>query len=226
MTRILLVAAVVVALGACKKEDGGEAVLAKLADFEKQMCACTDEACAKKVRADLDAYEKGGAMKKPSDKQMSKVLDTEHKIETCEGKYVLSETGAKSLELMKAGLATAKQKVAEGKYADAGFDCSVNSAESFRREYGAYADSKPDIKAFLDEYIAYCREGMHLEAATALAAKAEASRKTTPKGSIPEASKPDISLAEVKLKEVPGAAEKLKPIKERYEIACGGPPPD
>ena len=223
MTRILLVAAVALAFGACKKEDGGAAVLAKLTDFEKQMCACTDEACAKKVRADHDAYlDKDGAMKKPSDKQMSQVMDTEHKIEACEGKFVLSEAGTKALEALKTGLATAKQKVADGKYAEAGFDCSEMSAQSFRKSYGAYADSKPEIKAFLDEYTAYCREGMHLEAAATLAAKAEASRASTPQGTIPEASKPDMTLAEVKLKDVPGAAEKLKPIKERYDFACGG----
>ena len=221
--RMFLVAGLIVALGACKKEDGGGVVLAKLADFEKQMCACADEGCAKQVRGELDAYlQKDGAMKKPSDKQMSQVMATEDKIEACEGKYVLSAAGTRALEALKTGLASAKQKVAEGKYAEAGFDCNEMSAQSFRKDHGAYADSKPDTKAFLDEYTAYCREGMHLEAAAALAAKAEASRSATPQGAIPEASKPDIALAEVKLKDVPGGPEKLKPIKERYELACGG----
>jgi hypothetical protein len=216
-----LLAVLAISLGGCSKGGGGDEVLAKLAGFEKSMCACADEGCAKTVRAELEAYEKGGAMKKPSDEQMKTVMDTSHKIDACEAKFVLSEAGTMSLDQLKKGLASAKQKVAAGQYAQAGFDCSPTSADSFRKDYGAFADSKPDIKAFLDEYSAYCKEGMHIEAATTLATKAEASRTATPTGSIPECGSPDVTLAEVKLKDVPGGPEKLAPLKARYDKACG-----
>jgi hypothetical protein len=221
MTRLALLAVLVIASGGCSKGGGGDEVLAKLAGFEKSMCACADEACAKTVRAELGAYEKGGAMKQPSDEQMKTVMATEHKIDACEAKFVLSEAGTMALDQLRKGLASAKQKVAAGQYAQAGFDCSTMSADSFRRDHGAIAESKPEIKAFLDEYGPYCKEGMHLAAATALVTRAETSRAATPTGVIPECSSPDLILAEVKLKGVPGAAEKLAPLKARYATACG-----
>ncbi|MDB4960274.1 MAG: hypothetical protein JWP01_273 [Myxococcales bacterium] len=218
----VLAAVFAVVLGGCgSKGGGGDEVIAKVGELEKSMCACADEACAKKVREEHAAYVKGGAMKKPTDKQMSTVMDTERKIDACEAKFVLSETGTMSLDQLKKGLASAKQKVAAGQYAQAGFDCSPSSADSFRKDYGAFAESKPDIKAFLDEYGAYCKEGMHIEAATTLATKAEASRTATPTGSIPECGSPDVTLAEVKLKDVAGGPEKLAPLKARYDKACG-----
>lgn len=204
---------------ACKDE--GKEVLAKLADFEKAMCACPDEACAKKVRAEHEAYTSGGAMKKPSDKQMSEVMDIERRIDTCEGKYVMSESATMALDNMKKDLASAKEKVAAGKYVETSMSCSPSALESFQKSYGAIAASKPEIKTFLDEYAAYCKDGgMHIEAVTAVVTKAEAARAATPTGSIPECSSADLTLAEVKLKDVPGGPEKLAPLKERYAKAC------
>jgi hypothetical protein len=219
MNRMSLAVVVAMVVGGCSKGGGGDEVLAKVAGFEKAMCACADEACAKKVHDEHEAYVKGGAMKKPSDEQMKTVMGTEHKIDACEAKFVLSDVGAMSLDQLKKGLASAKQKVAAGKYVEAGFDCSDTS--SFRKDHGAIAETKPEIKAFLAEYEPYCKEGMHLEAATALVTKAEASRAATPTGSIPECGSPDLTLAEVKLKDVPSAAEKLGPLKDRYAKACG-----
>jgi hypothetical protein len=209
-------------LGGCGSKDAdGKAVLAKLADFEKRMCACTDEACAKKVRAEETEYLKGGTMKKPTDEQMKTVMDTEHKIDACEAKFVLSDSGAKQLESMKTGLAAAKQKVAAGKYTEASADCSEFSIDMFRKNHGAIAESKPDIKAFLDEYTAYCKEGMHVEAATAAVTKVETARAATPTGTLADCVSADIVLAEVKLKDVAGGAEKLAPLKARFAKACG-----
>ena len=221
MNKLRFVVIAVVFAGCGSKEDEGKAVLAKLADLEKSMCACTDEACAKKLREEHDAYLKGGTMKKPTNEQMKTVMDTEHKIDACEAKFVLSESGAKQLESLKTSLASAKQKVAAGKYTDAGFDCSDFSVDMFRKNHGAIAESKPDIKAFLDEYTAYCKEGLHLEAATAAVAKVEAARTATPTGSLPECISADMTLAELKLKDAPGGAEKLAPLKERFAKACG-----
>ena len=206
-------------LASCKDE--GKDVIAKLAGFEKAMCACTDEACATKVRAEHKAYLDGGAMKKPTDKQMSEVMDIEHRIDECDAKYVMSEPAKMSLDAMKKDLASAKEKVAAGKYVEAGFGCSPSSLESFQKSYGAIAASKPEVKTFLDEYTVYCKDGgMHIEAVTAVVTKAEAARATTPTGSIPECSSADMTLAEVKLKDVPGGPDKLAPLKERYAKAC------
>ena len=124
------------------------------------------------------------------------------------------------LESMKTGLASARQNVAAGKYVAAGFDCSDSTLQSFLKDFGAIAETKPDIRAFLDDYAVYCKDGMHLEAATALVTKAEASRATTPTGTIPECGSPDLKLAEVNLKDSPGGTEKLAPLKERYAKAC------
>ena len=221
MTKLAFAVFVIMIAGCGSKDADGKAVLDKLADFEKRMCACTDEACAKKVRAEHAEYLKGGTMKKPTDKQMSTVMDTEHKIDACEAKFVLSESGAKQLESLKTSLATAKEKLAAGKYVDAGMDCSDFSVNLFRKNHGAIAESKPDIKAFLDEYTAYCKEGIHLEAATAAVTKVEAARTATPTGTLPECVSADMTMAEIKLKDVPGGAEKLAPLKERYTKACG-----
>lgn len=215
-----LAAVFAIVLGGCGK-GGGDEVLGKLAGFETAMCACTDEACAKKVREEHAAYLKGGAMKKPTDEQMKKVMDHEHKIDACEAKFVLGDTGAKALDALKSGLASAKQKVAAGKYTDATWDCSDSSVQSFRKNHGAIAESKPEVRTFLDEYAAYCKDGIHLEAATALVTKAEASRAATPTGTLLECSSPDMVLAEVKLKDVAGGPAKLAPLKERYAKACG-----
>lgn len=207
-------------LAACSKDEGKE-VIAKLADLEKAMCACADEACAAKVRAEHKAYLDGGAMKKPTDKQMNEVMDIEHRIDACEGKFVLSESGTMALDNMKKDVASAKEKVAAGKYVETSMSCSKSSLEMFQKSHGAIAASKPDIKAFLDEYKAYCVDGgLHLEAVTAVVTKAEAARAATPTGSIPECSSADMTLAEVKLKDVPGGPEKLAPLKERYAKAC------
>ena len=217
MTKTLLL---VLVLAGCKDE--GKEVIAKLADLEKAMCACADEACATKVRAEHKAYLEGGTMKKPSDKQMSEVMDIEHRIDACEQKFVLNESGTLQLKQMKKELAEAKEKVGAGKYVEAGFGCSKSSLESFKKDHGGIAASKPEIKTFLDEYAAYCADGgMHIEAVNAVVTKAEAARAATPTGSIPECSSlADMTLAEVKLKEVPGGPEKLAPLKERLAKAC------
>ena len=205
--------------GCGKKTDGGAEVLAKLEGFEKSVCACADEACAKKLHDEHEAYLKGGAIKKPTDKQMETVMDIEHKIEACEKKFILSELGAKMLDEMKTELVEAKKKVAEGKYSEASFGCGM-SIDHFKKEYGAIAESKPDIKTFLDEFTGYCKEGMHIEAVTAAATKAETARTATPTGSIPECSAVDVTLAEVKMKDVPGGPEKIAPLKARFDAAC------
>lgn len=219
MTKTLVL---VVLLAGCSKDSGGKEVLAKLAEFEKAMCACPDEACATKVRAEHKAYVDGGAMKKPTDEQMSKVMDTERAIDTCEAKFKLSEAGTMSLDNMKKELASAKELVAAGKYMETGMSCSPRSADQFQKDYGAIMASKPDIKTFVDEYRAYCGEGMHVEALTAVVTKAEAARAATPTGSIPECSSGSgmFTLAGVKLKEVPGGPEKIAPLQERFKKAC------
>ena len=219
MTKFPLLAVVALGLG-CGSKGGGSDVVAKLAELEKAMCACADEACAKKVADEHDKYVDSGVMKKPSDEQMKTVMDTERRIEACQAKYLLSEAATKQLDALKNDLAAAKKKVAAGTYTEAGFSCSESSLASFRKSYGAIADTKPEIKTFLDEYAAYCKEGMHLEAVTAVVTKAEAARAKTPEGSIPECSSPDITLAKVKLKDVAGATEKLAPLEERYAKAC------
>ncbi len=211
-------AVVVLVLAACGSKDGGSEVLAKLADFEKQLCACTDEACAKKVAAEHETYTKGGAMKKPSDEQMKTVMATERRIDACEAKFVLSESGTKELEALKTGMAGAKEKLAAGKYSEAMFGCSDSSLKSFERDHGAIASTKPEIKAVLDEYRTYCGEGIHLEAATTAVTKAETARAATPKGYISECMSPDMTLAEMKLKTT--GADKLAPLKDRFSKAC------
>ena len=208
----------VMVLAGCSKDSGGKEVLAKLADLQKAMCACPDEACAAKVRAEHKAYLDSGAMKKPTDKQMSTVMDTERAIDACEAKFVLSEAGNMSLANMKKELASAKELVASGKYMETGMSCSPMSADQFQKDYGAIMATKPDIKAFVDEYRAYCGEGMHIEAVTAVVTKAEAARAATPTGSIPECSAGTgvLTLAKVKMKDSP----KLAPLEERYAKAC------
>jgi hypothetical protein len=210
---------IVVVLAGCKDE--GKEVLDKLGEYEKAMCACPDEACAKKVRAEHDKYLDRDTKRKPTDKQMSTVMDIEERIDTCEGKFVLNESGTMQLDALKKELADAKEKVTTGKYVEAGFACSKSSLEMFQKNHGAIAASKPEIKTLIDEYTAYCvAGGMHIEAVTAVVTKAEAARATTPTGSIPECSSADMTLAEVKLKDVPGGPEKLAPLKERYAKAC------
>jgi hypothetical protein len=209
----------VILLAACSKDEGKE-VIAKLADFEKAMCACPDEACAKKVSAEHKAYLDGGAMKKPTDKQMNTVMDTEERIDQCEAKFVLSETGTMMLEGMKKELASAKEKVAAGKYVETSMSCSQLSVDQFQKNYGAIATTKPEIKAFLDEYSAYCKDGMHLEAVTALVTKAEAARADTVEAHLQACQTSVMTFAEIKLKDVPGGPEKLAPLKERFAKAC------
>ena len=215
MTKTLLL---VLVLAGCKDE--GKEVIAKLADLEKAMCACPDEACAKKVRAEHKAYLDGGAMKKPTDKQMSTVMDTEERIDNCEAKFVLSETGTMSLENMKKELASTKEKVAAGKYVETSMSCSQLSVDQFQKNHGAIAATKPEIKAFLDEYSAYCKEGMHLEAVTALVTKAEAPRADTVEAHVQACQTSVMTFAEINLKDVPGGPEKLAPLKERFAKAC------
>lgn len=55
MRNFLLIASVVLGLGACGKS-GGDEVLSKMEDFKGQACACKDKACGEKVMKDMSEY--------------------------------------------------------------------------------------------------------------------------------------------------------------------------
>ena len=52
-----LAAVSLMSFAGCKKKAGGGDLMAKMTEFQKQMCACTDKACADKVN---EAYMKWG----------------------------------------------------------------------------------------------------------------------------------------------------------------------
>lgn len=58
--------------------------LAKLNDYSKQMCACTDLACAKRVDGEEDAWEKALKHgKKPDDAQLAQWNQAKTEYRTC-----------------------------------------------------------------------------------------------------------------------------------------------
>ncbi|CAN5700297.1 hypothetical protein BH11MYX2_BH11MYX2_20810 [soil metagenome] len=194
----------------CKKgpdESAGKEVVAKIEALHQAMCACKDEACAKKLHAEMDDLDKSGAMKKPTDKQMSAVMESDRGFRDCEKSLVLDETGTLMLKQLTDGLKTAHEKAAK-EYSGATMTCSLSTLADFKKTYAGVAGGAQ--AAFVKAYEDYCTTGMHLEAAEAAVKNAEATK---------DCGSPNITLAEIKLKDVPGGLEKLAPLEARWTAA-------
>jgi hypothetical protein len=198
-------------LAGCSKsnnEAAGAEVVAKVEQLHQAMCACKDADCAKKLQDEMDGLGKSGAMKKPTDKQMSAVMESDRGFRDCAKKLVLDEPGQLQLKQLKDGLAKAHEKAAK-EYSGATLACSPSDIASFKKTYSGVAEGAE--AAFVKEYEEYCTTGLHLEAAEAAVKAAEESK---------DCGSPNITLAEIKLKDAPGGTEKLAPLKERWAKAC------
>jgi hypothetical protein len=208
MTKHVWLAVAALAVGCGKGAgDDGKAVVDKAEAMHQAMCACKDEACATKLQGEMDAFMDSGAIKKPTDQQMSAFMDSERGFRECAKKHVLDESGKLQLKQLEEGLKEARAAAAT-EYSAALFKCSPEDAARFKKEYaGVAAGAKA---AFVKEYEEYCTVGLHLDAAEAAVKVAEASK---------DCGSPNLVLAEVKLKEVPGGLEKLAPLKQRWTAA-------
>lgn len=208
MMRVGFSVVAVLAFG-CGKGGGdeGKAVVDKVEALKQSMCACKDEACATKVQGEMDAFMNSGAIKKPTDKQMSAVMDSERGFRECAKSQLLDESGKLQLKQLEDGLKAARATAAT-EYSSALFKCSPGDIASFKKEYaGVAAGAKA---AFVKEYEEYCTLGLHLEAAEAAVKAAEATK---------DCGSPNITLADVKLKDSPDGAAKLAPLKQRWTAA-------
>lgn len=208
------------AIGCKKSGNDGSAVVAKIQAFEQAMCACSDEACATKVRSDLDAFEKTGAIAKPTDQQMSAVVKSQDAIAQCEHKYILDDPGKQQLDALRKGLADARAQAAAGHLTEATFACSVSDLDRFAHTYSAFA-ARPDIAPLVTEYRTYCTTGMYLESATKDVEKAETDHAASPHARPETCASPAMAMAGVKLAKDADAMQKLSDLKDRLAKACG-----
>jgi len=91
MRKFAIVAGMLLAFGACKKDKWNDA-LSKTEGFRDQMCACKDKACTEDVHKKYKDWEKD-AMKdmgkddKPPDNIMEKAEKADKEMRDCRNKY-------------------------------------------------------------------------------------------------------------------------------------------
>ncbi|HEU0030491.1 MAG TPA: hypothetical protein VFQ53_07660 [Kofleriaceae bacterium] len=94
----MIIASVVLGLGACGKKGGADDALAKMEDFKKQVCACADMACAEKVSKEMDKYmeefEKNNKDVKPTKEQDEKADKIGDEMSACMKKLSEKAGGA------------------------------------------------------------------------------------------------------------------------------------
>ncbi len=91
MRKLAIIAGVVLALGACKKDKWEQAVSDEKG-FRDKMCACKDKACTEDVHKQYKEWEKGmedkiGKDDKPPEKVMEEADKVEREMKDCRKKY-------------------------------------------------------------------------------------------------------------------------------------------
>jgi hypothetical protein len=91
MRKFAIVAGMLLALGACKKDKWDKA-LSDSEGFKDQMCACKDKACTEDVHKKYKEWEKGmmgdmGKDEKPPDKVIEKAEKVEKEMRDCRNKF-------------------------------------------------------------------------------------------------------------------------------------------
>ena len=89
LTIAFLAAASLFTVGACKKKGD---VVAKMTEFKNAMCACKDEACVKKVQADMEAFGKTAG--EPDKATQEKLGPLVMEMMTCAEKAVTPAAGS------------------------------------------------------------------------------------------------------------------------------------
>jgi len=89
LTIAFLAAASLFTVGACKKKGD---VVAKMTEFKNAMCACKDEACVKKVQADMEAFGKTAG--EPDKATQEKLGPLVMEMMTCAEKDVTPAAGS------------------------------------------------------------------------------------------------------------------------------------
>ena len=118
--RTMIVLAVCLAFGACKKKSGDDTV-AKLEGFSKAMCECKDKACADKVTADMTAWgaemsKNAGKEEKPDPDLAKKSADIMAKYTECMTKLMTMDMAGSGAGLGVTELSPAKGDAEGGTY--------------------------------------------------------------------------------------------------------------
>jgi hypothetical protein len=91
MRKFAIIAGMMLALGACKKNKWDKAI-SDTEGFKDQMCACKDKACTEDVHKKYKEWEKGmmsdmGKDEKPPDNIIEKAEKVEKEMRECRNKY-------------------------------------------------------------------------------------------------------------------------------------------
>lgn len=95
----MIIASVVLGLGACGSKSPVDDALNKMEDYKKQVCACKDMACAEKVSKEMETYmdemQKKHKDVKPSKEQDERADKIGDEMEACMNKLTGTAEPAK-----------------------------------------------------------------------------------------------------------------------------------